>query len=401
MASPFHALQSSPAILPPVSRPHGLDPAAVHQFVDELLGEDLHAKRVLSLANGVVGVLHTASLAIHAIGEALAKTASLQPRHAIKQVDRLLSNAGLDPERFSPQWIAFVLGDRKEAVVALDWTDFDGDGHATLVLNLITTHGRATPLLWKTVPKATLKDRRNDHEDTLLLRLRDAVPQTVAVTILADRAFGDQKLYALLRDLGFDYVIRFRGCIRVTNAAGEARKAQDWLRSNGRLLELRGAGVTADDTAVDRVVIVRAAGMADAWFLASSRGDLTGAQIKALYGRRFSIEANLRDTKDLHFGLGLSATHIGTPARRDRLLWLVALAEALLTLLGAASEAVGFDRMLKVNTVKRRTHSLFRQGSYWYQAIPNMREDWLRTLMTAFAQIVAQHEVFRGIFGVI
>jgi hypothetical protein len=28
-----------------------------------------------------------------------------------------------------------------------------------------------------------------------------------------------------------------------------------------------------------------------------------------------------------------------------------------------------------VNTVKRRTHSLYRQGLYWYDCIPTMRED--------------------------
>ena len=397
MSSPFAATPSTP----PVSRPHRLDPASIHRFVAEIVGDDLHAKRVFSVAQGVVGVLHTASLAIHAIGEALAKVASRTPKHAIKQVDRLLSNSGFDPAALTPSWVAFVLGVRTEAVVVLDWTDFDDDDQTTLVRNLVTTHGRATPLLWKTVSKKGLKHRRNDHEDALIVRLRAAIPATVRVTLLADRGFGDQKFYVFLRDLGFDYVIRFRGCIRVTNAAGEVRTAEGWRRPDGRLVELRGAGVTADETAVERIVIVRAKGMKDTWYLASSRTDLTGAQIKQLYGRRFTIEENFRDTKDLRFGLGLSATHIRQPARRDRLLLLVAFGEALLTLLGAAAEAVGFDRKLKVNTAKKRTHSLFRQGSYWYSAIPTMREDWLRTLMTSFATIVAQHEIFRGIFGAI
>ncbi len=128
---------------------------------------------------------------------------------------------------------------------------------------------------------------------------------------------------------------------------------------------------------------------------------MSGAQIKGLYGRRFTIEENLRDTKNLHFGLGLSSTHIKIPARRDRLLLLVAMGEALLTMLGAAAEKIGLDRLLKVNTVKKRTHSLFRQGSYWYSAIPNMREQRLRDLMAAFAELIAQHEVFTGLFGVI
>lgn len=388
-------------VSPPNPRVHGLDPASVHEFVSGLVAEDFHAKRVLSLANGVVGVLHAATLAIHTIGEALASARDLNPKHAVKQIDRLLSNRGVDVEALAPNWVEFVLGDRSEAVVALDWTDFDGDDQHTLVLNLITTHGRATPLLWKTVTKSQMKDRRNDHEDALLLRLREAVPPDVRVTVLADRGFGDQKLYAFLHELGFDYVIRFRGCIRVTSADGEARKAEEWLRPDGRLRELRGAGVTVDAAPVARIVIVRAAGMKDAWYLASSRADLSGAQIKQLYGRRFTIEENLRDTKNLHFGLGLSATHITVPARRDRLLLLVALAEALLTLLGAAAEKIGLDRMLKVNTVKKRTHSLFRQGSYWYSAIPAMRESRLRDLMAAFVEVMREHKILREIYGVI
>ena len=44
----------------------------------------------------------------------------------------------------------------------------------------------------------------------------------------------------------------------------------------------------------------------------------------------------------------------------------------LLTLLGAAGEALGYDRMLKTNTVKRRVHSLFRQGCMLYDLIPMM-----------------------------
>lgn len=387
---------------PTQPRSHKLDPSSIHEFIEDLIGEDLHAQRVRSVSNGVIGVLHAATLAIHAIGEGLAVAMGLDPKHAIKQVDRLLSNRGVDVEVLAPLWVSFVLAERKDIVVALDWTDFDGDEQTTLVLNVITTHGRATPLLWKTVRKKGLKTRRNDYEDDLLRRLRDAVPADVRVTVLADRGFGDQKLYQYLRgELGFDYVIRFRGNIRVTSASGEARTAAEWLRPDGRLLELRGAGVTADDTTVERIVIVRAQGMKDAWYLASSRTDLTGAKIKDLYGRRFTIEENLRDTKNLHFGLGLSATHISVPARRDRLLLLVALAEALLTLLGAAAESLGLDKKLKVNTVKKRTHSLFRQGSFWYRAIPTMKEERLRDLMTAFENTLSQHSVFRGIFGAI
>ena len=53
--------------------------------------------------------------------------------------------------------------------------------------------------------------------------------------------------------------------------------------------------------------------------------------------------------------------------RLDRMLFLSALSIALLTLLGAAGESLGYDRWLKANTVKYRTHSLFRQGLMLYE----------------------------------
>ena len=58
----------------------------------------------------------------------------------------------------------------------------------------------------------------------------DCIPQEEAlrgaeVVILADRGFGDQKLFAFLGELGFGYVIRFRGNIRVAAEDGETKPA--------------------------------------------------------------------------------------------------------------------------------------------------------------------------------
>ncbi len=49
-----------------------------------------------------------------------------------------------------------------------------------------------------------------------------------------------------------------------------------------------------------------------------------------------------------------------------------------------AAEALGYDRMLKTNTAKRRVHSLFRQGCMLYDLIPTMPEIRLRPLMQRF-----------------
>ena len=115
----------------------------------------------------------------------------------------------------------------------------------------------------------------------------------------------------------------------------------------------------------------------------------------------WNIEGAFRDTKDLRFGMGMGAMHVSTPDRRDRL-WLVnAFAVVLLTLLGTAGEALGYDRHLKSNTTKRRTHSLFRQGSMLYELIPTMPDHRLRPLVEQFAQMLAAQPVFREMFGAI
>ncbi len=52
------------------------------------------------------------------------------------------------------------------------------------------------------------------------------MPADIKVCIVADRGFGDQKLYRVLtEELKFDFVIRFRGNITVTAADGEVRTA--------------------------------------------------------------------------------------------------------------------------------------------------------------------------------
>jgi len=75
---------------------HPLDRDRIAQHVSSIFTDDLHAKRVASLANAAVGVLEGAALGTHAIGRALAFAAGLESRHAVKQVDRLLSNKGID-----------------------------------------------------------------------------------------------------------------------------------------------------------------------------------------------------------------------------------------------------------------------------------------------------------------
>jgi len=373
-----------------------------HQFLSALFSEDIHAKRVYSLANATLGVISSASLAVNSIGQGLALARGRLPKHAIKQVDRLLSNPGIDVDELSKRWIAHAVGPRPKIVAALDWTDFDADDQATIMLSLVTNHGRSTPLVWLTVDKATLKNHRNAYEYRVLVQLAEALPADVKVLVVADRGFGDQKLYQVLtEELKFDYLIRFRGNIAVTSAEGETRPAADWVGVGGRPRTLRNALVTADGYQVGTVVCVHAKDMKEPWCLAASTTTDTAKQLMTTYGKRWSIESGFRDTKDLRFGMGMASIRVSTPERRDRLWLLNAFAVVLLTLLGAAGEALGYDRHLKSNTSKQRTHSLFRQGAMLYELIPTMPEPRLRPLIERFGSMLLEIPMFAGVYGTI
>ncbi len=374
--------------------------ADIEGFLGGLFGEEVHAKRVQSLANATLGVMTAASLAVAAIGHGLALARGCLTKHAIKQVDRLLSNPGIDVDQLLALWVPYVVGARPSIAVAMDWTDFDADGQATIMLSLLTGHGRATPLVWLTVDKRTLKTRRNEYEYWALVRLAELLPAGTKVLIVADRGFGDKKLYAVLTDeLNVDYFIRFRSNIMVTAADGEARPAADWVGPSGRARTLRGAAVTAERYAVGTVVCVQAKDMKEPWCLATNMSDADAKSVIKLYAKRWSIECGFRDAKDPRFGMGMGSMRVSTPDRRDRLWLIAAFAVALLTLLGVAGEALGYDRHLKSNTAKHRTHSLFRQGCMLYDLIPNMPEVRLRPLMQKYADLLLQQPVFAQLFG--
>lgn len=379
-----------------------LDFFNVEEFVYNIFGDTEHYKRVKSIANAALGVIVSASLIVHRIGRGLAEILNLSDKHAVKQVDRLLSNKKLILENIDQNWVSFVIGSRKEIKVTMDWTDFDPDGQTTISLNLVTSHSRATPLLWKTISKKNLKDNRNNYEDQILSRLKFALPEGVKVTIIADRGFFDIKLFHFLKkELNFDYYIRVRNNIQITDNSGESKKASAWIPKNGQTKTIRNARITADNYEVGLVAIKHQKGMKQPWCIVSSDENLSGTGLISWYAKRWGCECYFKDTKDIHFGMGLHATRIKNPERRDRILFISAIAMVLLTFLGAACEKVGFDKHLKINTAKKRTISLFRQGCIIFNRLDRMAKDTAKKLIKAFLDLINDSKELTEILGVI
>ena len=371
----------------------------IHTSLDLIFEGHVHMKRLESLSNATLGLMNTAKLGIRSIGNGLAQGKALNPKHAIKQVDRLLSNKKFNVDEYFGYWIPYHLSHRKKIIVAMDWTDFDKDDQASLAIHLVTNHGRATPLLWKTVTKSKLKGHQVETEKALLKRLRESVPSHIDILVTADRGFGSADRYRYIKEeLGMEYVIRFKENIEVVNDKGERRKAGQWVPKNGRIKTLKNAKVTQKDISVGTVVCVKQKAMKDSWCLACSDNEIKGQQAVKYYSKRWTIEPSFRDTKDFRFGMGLSSARIKNTERRDRLLMISAFAITLLTLLGAAGEAAGLDRTLKANTAKTRTHSLFNQGCLWYDLLPTMPDSRLKPLMEEFEKLLIEYPLFTKVF---
>lgn len=82
----------------PTKKPLSFD--GVHCFLKTLFADDLHAKRILSLAGATLGAIESASLAVAMIGQGLA----LARGRLTKQVDRLLSNPGIGVDALLVHW---------------------------------------------------------------------------------------------------------------------------------------------------------------------------------------------------------------------------------------------------------------------------------------------------------
>lgn len=363
----------------------------IFDFINSVFGEAMHLKRVESLANAAIGLLHAEELILHKMGAGLAAAKGLDKKHATKQIDRLLSNPKFDIWEASSSWAAYIIGERKEIMVSMDWTDFDADNHSTICINLITSHGRATPILWKTANKSSLKNNRSRYEDQILSKLKEIVSADIKITVLADRGFADQKFFKFIsEELDFFYIIRIKSNTNITNKKGITQHAKQWLRSDGFVSTVDKATVTGEHYPVAKFVCTKQKNMKDAWYLVSNCNDLTGSEIVRFYGKRWTIESYFRDIKDQRFGMSFGETHISTPERRDRMFFISAIAIALLTLLGNAGENIGFDRKLKVNTVKTRTHSLLTQGIFYYKYFNNFKVDEQEKLLAAFNELLEE-----------
>lgn len=295
-----------------------------------LFGPHMHAKRVISLASATLGVLHSRSLAIYSIGEALSHVCGLERRHAIKQIDRLLTNTKLNVWQLVGIRMPYVVNASPEITLSVNWLEFNIDGHSTLLINMHCTQG-TIPLLWKTYRTSSLHGQRPTQERLLLTRLKQILPENVSVTVLVDT---DQIALVdwLVSSLGFHFIVRIDAHEMVGHAQRELHPASDWLSPTGRTRTLKDVEFSSQRLPVARLYCYCKNNLKEPSFLASSKETLTSTEAWRLYTQHSILHPQRRHRKDMHalqahvLGSNMGELRITSPLRRDRLLLLSVLA---------------------------------------------------------------------------
>jgi Transposase DDE domain len=312
-----------------------------------------------TLAALVAAAVRTERLNLATIGRKMA--GKVAAKHTIKRAWRFTCNRRVEVRTAMADVVQRLARKRKKPLlISLDWTDVR-DFHTLMAAACIG--GRAVPLVWASYSGKSLKRSQNSLEERLLRKLRDLIPESVPVTILADRGFGRAEWAAVCQELKFRYVVRIKPDVTIycSRYRGVLRK---YPTKKGMAHLLKGVDYRKDKRVRHNLVIRWRPDLPkkrdEPWFLMT---DLDGKaeSLCQLYGRRMSVEELFRDHKSLRNGQSLRHTKIGKPDRFDRFLLVVALAYLILVGLGLRAK-LDFDPSAWCTTRRPRECSVFTIG---------------------------------------
>jgi len=255
-------------------------------------------------------------------------------KHGLKRLDRWINNPGITVGKAMSGVVErLVKRRRKKLIISVDWVDIRGFKVLVAAGNI---RGRAIWLLWKSVPASGLNLNMSRMEEELLFDLRQMLPRTFRVVILADRGFHKSRLFAFCQKMHFDYVIRIKADYTI-----ESRRFSGLLSTlpvKPGTQHFWKAAICGIRPAIRQNIVVwyqrhLPEKRDEPWFLATSLQG-TACQIVRLYARRMGIEECFRDAKNVSYGWHLRIVRVKTAPALDHLLLILALAYLLLCGLG-------------------------------------------------------------------
>ncbi len=322
-------------------------------------GLRLHDLRcVYTLVWALVGLL--LSHQIHLARWALYRPGPAQAASKQRQLSRWLHNAQIVPAAVYRRLIQVAVRDwvGERMYLALDSTT--RWGRFTIVRLALVYRGRAVPLSWVVLAHSSASVAFVDYQ-VVLEQAAAVLPPGSRPGLLADRAFGDYRLWQAVRDLGWHFRIRLKGSVWVYRANHTRTKVGRLWPPKGEALFLHAVWLTKRRYGPLSVALaqVRTAHGYERWAILSD--EPTALHTFDEYGWRFDLEENFLDDKSA--GFQLEASEIWDAAALSRLALILATATLYLVSTGTAVVATGHRR--EVDAHWQRGLSYFQIGWRW------------------------------------
>lgn len=348
-------------------------------------------RRTRALGEMVAGLIKSGKVGFAAIGRAM--TGAAKKASKITRVFNFCHNEKVEPCLVQAALVRLLVekttdlsaGLNNLVAISVDWHYYNHGQFCGLRVSLMTG-SRAITLRWYEVESSELKGRQKEIEYKALEDLIECRPLGVTWVVLMDSGFRSSQRLRKLKEVGY-FILRSdsatkvhlpRGCWTAVGKLGVgAGQVVEfgyvrWSRLDPEPVRLVACKL---NRLVARIRRTRRASGA----LGRSRVSIPGLwplltnlpaerfsalQVVRLYARRFECEHNFRDIKNATLGLDMEHAKLESPATYERLLCIVAVAEALLWVIGAEAESQGLAKDLSPSRPKdaHRVLSLHRVG---------------------------------------
>ena len=366
----------------------------------------IHATREAVLFAAVDALIRGGRLTVTGLGRTVRSKTTV--KHAIKRMDRLLSNGQLHGEREQIQaaLIRWTLGAQVRPIILVDWSDLTADRHWQLLRTALPVGGRTLTLYEEVHPLGRLTNPQVHR--AFLRTLHRLVPPGVTPIVVTDAGFRAPWFREVERR-GWTFVgrVRHRDHVRFTEATRWVRSKSLYDHATATPKRLGRCELVESHPLRCQLVLVKEPGKhrihrsrlghkvrssssrkhaacnREPWLLAVSE-QLAGSradQVVACYRKRMQIEESFRDLKDARFGVGLSLSHTTQADRFAILLLIAALAQLAVWLVGHATVKAGYHWRYQANTTRHRlTCSVIALG---LQVARRAREHFTRHALMA------------------
>jgi len=292
--------------------------------IANMIAEDLEDRETALSKPQRVGLADLASSVLSCRSVNTSEIASVLPR-AVKDdesrfryIFRWLSNDKIKimnvMKGFIPEILELVTAQGQTAILMLDQSKIS-DGFECLMVSLRLKE-RALPVIWQVVE--TKGPIGIEIQEPLLRQLRELIPNTVNVLLMADRFYGTSALIKLCQELGFAYRVRLKDNLILSHEDGEITPRAA-IELGLKSLEK----VTFNNTDVQtNIGIVQEPGHPEPWIIAMDVKPTPGRVLD--YGMRWGIEAMFSDLKTR--GFNITHTQLKKASRIERLILVLSIA---------------------------------------------------------------------------